>query len=266
MSKQNLKTAIRDHQKRTGVNYTTARREVLSTEHDTSPAPFIAQAASTTDPEVLQALEDIYLLERHFFHLRAEFTKRVTGSDKFFSRREAFFWSPIPEFCAVGGEEKPCGDFGRWKQGPHGRGWVPAKNSKMEAEFDTLNGVPNIPLPGADEVRSIFLGNYVLSPIFLALDGKAWLRFSQNPEGHPDLQDRERIGTNWVRERHSDAVRAIEDWNSRNSGKRLLPLDESEKERVEFLLAEEARRKEERRKESEQFWKSVWNTPSAAEE
>lgn len=247
MSKQNQKSAIREHQKRTGQNYTTARREVLSEEHDTSPAPFISQAASTEDPAVLQALADIKLLERHFHFLRAEFIKRVTGGPDCFMRKPMAS-SPINELAAVGGEEKPQGEMGRWKRGYSGRGWIPATNSKMEAEFNSMNEVPNVAIPGTEHVALLMMGSYMISPIIFALDGKAWLRFAQDLEPMVDqLQERERIGSNWVRERNSDSIRAVEDWNARFSGVKLIPLDESERERVAFLFAEDARRKEERR-------------------
>lgn len=254
MSKQTLKTAIREHQKRTGVNYTTARREVLSEEHDTSPAPFISQAASSTDPAVIQALADQYLLERYFFHLRVEFVERVTGDSKFYAHKSAFNSTTVPHLLSLEAEDKPKGEFGRWKQGPRGRGWVPAKNSAMEEEFDALNKVPSVPIPGTEEVQGMLLGHYLVTPQIFAIDGKAWLRFGNSPEGHPDLTDRHRIGTNWVRERHSDAVRAIEDWNERFAGKPLLPLDDDERERVAFLFSEQERRDAERRKENERFW------------
>lgn len=265
MSKQNLKSAIREHQKRTGANYTQARREVLSPEHDTSPAPFMAQAASTTDPEVLQALEDIYLLERHFFHERKAFVERVTGAPEFFSRRESFGWSPISRLSSVGGAEKPSGEFGRWKQGPHGRGWVPAKNSKMEAEFDALNEVPSVVIPGAERVRCIFLGHYMLNPVFLLMDGKVWLRFSENAEGNQNLSEDDRIGTNWVRERNSDAMRAIEDWNERNGKRPLLPLDSEEQTRVEHLFEQERQRKAAHAEEVRKFWEDSRAKPEKGE-
>lgn len=254
MSKQTLKTAIRDHQKRTGVNYTTARREVLSEEHDTSPAPFISQAASSTDPAVLQAIEDLHLLERHFFDLRAEFAERVTGDVKFYASRSPWGFSLVPRLRSLEADEKPKGEFGRWKQGPRGRGWMPAANSKMEKEFEALNEVPRVSIPGADAVQGLMLGQYIITPRIFVLDGKAWLRFGSDPEGHRDLSDRDRIGSNWVRERNSDAVRAIEDWNERFSGKPFTPLDEQEKERVAFLFAEHERREQERREELERFW------------
>lgn len=255
MSKQTLKTAIRDHQKRTGRNYTTARREVLSAEHDTSPAPFMAQAASTTDPAVLQALADLDLLERYFYYLRGDFVERITGDGKFYGSRSAFDSSPVPRMVSVDSEEKPKGEFGRWKQGPHGRGWVPAANSKMEEEFESLNEVPRVKIPGTEQVQGILLGNYLITPLIFALDGTAWLRFNNDPEGHPDLRDDDLIGSNWVRERNSSAMRAIEDRKERTGGVRTLHrLNDEEHERVAFLFAEEERRKEERRKENERFW------------
>lgn len=263
MSKQSLKTAIRDHQKRTGVNYTTARREVLSQEHDTSPAPFISQAASSTDPAVLQAIEDLDLLERYFFHLRAEFVERVTGDVRFYASKSAFSSSRTPRLLAVEAEEKPKGEF--WKQGPRGRGWMPAANSKMEQEFEALNDIPHVSMPGADAVQGILLGHYIVTPSIFALDGRAWLRFGSDPEGHPDLQERERLGINWVRERNSDAIRAIEDWNERFAKRRLLPLEDAERERVEVLFEAERRRQEERRKENERFWAERMTKQETAE-
>lgn len=255
MSKQNLKSAIRDHQKRTGSNYTTARREVLSDEHDTSPAPFIAQAASTTDPAVFQALEDIDLLKRYFYHLRAEFVERVTGEGKFYGSRSPFNSSPVPRLVSVDSPEKPKGEFGRWKQGPNGRGWVPAVNSKMEEEFEVLNKVPRVSIPGAEHVQGMLLGNYMVTPAIFALDGTIWLHFANDPEGHPDLREDDRIGSNWVRERNSSAMRAIEDRKERTGGMRTLhPLNDDEYERVEFLFAEERRREEERAEENRAFW------------
>lgn len=256
MSKQTLKTAIRDHQKRTGSNYTTARREVLSEEHDTSPQPFLSQAASTTDPEVIRALEDIDLLKRHFRELRIEFVDRVTGGGEFYSRR-GFSSSSISvnRLSAVGGDEKPSGEFGRWKQGPRGRGWVPAKNSKMEEEFDALNDVPHVPIPGTGQITTLLMGNYMVSPVILALDGTVWLYFRTDPEPHiENLNERDRIGVNWVRERPSGAIRAIEDWNERYAGTSTPPLSDEEKSRVEFLFAEERRRKEARAEEMREFW------------
>lgn len=247
MSKQNQKSAIRERQKRTGQNYTTARREVLSGEHDTSPAPFISQAASSEDPAVLRALADIRLLERHFYFLRAEFIERVTGGSDCFMRK-SLASSPINELAAVGGEEKPKGEMGRWKIGYSGRGWIPAANSKMEAEFNSMNEVPDVAIPGTENVSLLMLGSYMISPIIFALDGKAWLRFAKDLEPMVDqLRERERIGSNWVRERNSDSIRAVEDWNARFSGVKLIPLEESERERVAFLFAEDARCKEERR-------------------
>lgn len=257
MSRQNLKTAIRDHQKRTGVNYTTARREVLSQEHDTSPAPFISQAASSTDPAVLQAIEDLDLLERHFFHLRAEFVERVTGDVRFYASKSTFSSSRTPRLLAVEAEEKPKGEFGRWKQGPRGRGWMPAANSKMEQEFEALNDVPHVTIPGVSAVDGLILGQYIVTPSIFALDGRAWLRFGSDPEGHPDLQERDRIGINWVRERNSDAVRAIEDWNERFAKCPLRPLEDAERARVEVLFEQERIRKEERAEESRRLWASM---------
>lgn len=256
MSKQNLKASIREHQKRTGSNYTTARREVLSEEHDTSPQPFISQAASTTDPEVIRALEDINLLKRYFREARIEFAERVTGDSGFYaSNGFASSSISVPYLSALAGEEKPSGEFGRWKQGPRGRGWVPAKNSKMEEEFDALNNIPSVSIPGAGHVTSMLVGNYMISPVILALDGTAWLYFGSDPEPKIEhLNESDRIGVNWVRERPSSAVRAIEDWNDRHAGKPHLSVTEEERSRVEVLFEEERRRKEMRAEEMQKFW------------
>lgn len=245
MGSQNLKTAIREHQQRTGSNYTTARREVLSPDHDTTAAPFMSQASSTTDPGVLEALADIDLLKRHFHFLRADFVRRATGQTNFFARN-SMSASGIHEITAVGGDEKPGGEMGRWKNHDSG-GFVPAKNSKMYAEFEALNHVPSVPVPGAEQVDCLIVGNFLISPTMFVLDGRAWMWFSRDLEPLvSQLRAQDRIGVNWRRERNSDAIRAVEDWNARHAGAPLRPLEDAEKDRVELLFATAAERKKAR--------------------
>lgn len=245
MSNQNQKTAIRAHQARTGVNYTTARRAVLA--KTTRREPFLAPGAKTTDPAVLQALADHRLLERHFHFLRNEFVTRVTDQDTAYFTK-AWGIVPINNLSAVGGE-KPGGEHGRWKQGYQGLGWIPAKNSRLEAEFNALNNIPSVPVPGIEHVTTLILGNRIYTPAVFALDGVAWLYL---PDDVVQLaageQDRYVIEGNWEPVARSEAIRAGEVWSEQNKTRRLTPLDEAERERVEFLFEEDQRRKDESRK------------------
>lgn len=237
MTRQNLKHAIRAHQQRTGTNYTTARRAVLEASHP-SPAPFLAQAASSTDPRVLQAITDLELLARHLHFRRVEFAARIDGTRGYTGAR-SLDWSRIPTLTGIVADQKPGGQAGRWKRGPRSDAWVPAVGSKFATEFQELNRWPHLSVPGADAVNTVFdsAGQRLLVPILFAHDGAAWLVFSTDLAAVPGIGDKTRIGTNWRPERHSDAIQAMEGWNEKHANRLMRPLTAAEEERVRSLHA-----------------------------
>lgn len=260
MSNQNLKTAIRAHQERTGSNYTTARRAVLAGAPSADPAPprepFLAAAASSTDPEVLQVLADRELLRRHFHFAAVDFALKVTGTDTgFCGSYDSMSPTPRVHITGIRADEKPGGEFGRWKKAPRDGYWAPAKNSLMEAEFAALNDVPGLPIPGLENLPPLLLGNRFVIPQVFTVDGVAWLRFPMDPVGHPHLRGTETIGTCWTPpERASRALAAWEDYLDGMEARTPRRLDTAERERVKVLLAEHRAREEARRQEFHDFW------------
>lgn len=254
MSKQNQKSAIRQHQELTGDSYTAARRAVLEGT-GAKPQPFLRRCAKTTDPAVLEVIEDRRLAAEVIRLRHNEFLERITGDS--FGYYRSPFSSFVNELVAVGGEEKPSG-HGRWKMGPHGRGWVPAKNNPLEEEFEALNDVPNVSVPGLERVESMVFGSYFVRSTIFALDGTAWFRLGMDPEPHMDeISELDRIGANWTPVfRESAFMAAAEDWNERYAGTPDGPFSDEQLRRGEQVIEDALQA---RRARQEARMKSVAN-------
>lgn len=138
----------------------------------------IPQYAQSTDPEVIATVERNRAGEIDFNRRASEFAA-ANGSPN-----GAFYPSRFAgshAISAIGGEEKPT--TGRWKKGYHGTGWVPFKNTELEAEMDAIRfteeSLPGLP----DLVYGPYTsrGQVVSRGVRFVHDGVAYLGFNAQP-------------------------------------------------------------------------------------
>ena len=243
MSNHDTKTAIRERMSRTGENYTTARRALQDAPPETG---FMAQAVKTTAPAVIQAFRRRALIFRLWDERRAEFASRIAGDSSIYTRRDPF--SNAIDMTALDGP-RPTG-HGRWKAGPHGRGWVPAKGNPLAPEFETLTQSPLLPIPGMPD--AVFAGNWVIPFRPFEQDGTIWVYSARDPLDGLTLDHfHSRFTHPWEKVRPSDALSAAEDWNAQNAGTRRAPLKAEERataqQCVDDLKQEQVKRQAEMR-------------------
>lgn len=138
----------------------------------------IPQYARSTDPEVIATIERNRAGEVDFNRRASEFAAtHGSPNGAFYPSRFAGSHS----ISAIGGEEKPT--TGRWKKGYHGHGWVPFKNTELEAEMDAIRfteeSLPGLP----DLVYGPYTsrGQVVSRGTRFVHDGVAYLGFSAAP-------------------------------------------------------------------------------------
>lgn len=241
MSNHDARTATRQRMAHTGENYTTARRAL----QEGAPEPgFLPEAARTTAPEVLAALHLRSIVFRLWNERRGEFAQRITSDTSVYTRPDTF--SNATEMTALA-SDRPIG-HGRWKAGPKGLGWVPAKGNPLGDEFETLISAPLVSVPGMPD--AVHAGNRIYRVTPYEHDGAAWVRFARNPLDGLTLDHADRASLfrhPWASARPSEALAAAEAWNEQHAGTTRPPLTDAEREAAQHALARMEREREERR-------------------
>jgi hypothetical protein len=153
----------------------------------------VPQYTSTTDPEVIAAIERNRQIGLAFHKSALAFAAKYGNPDHpaYYGGREAESWYSV---SSIKCPNKPT--TGRWTRGWRGQGWRPFKNTVEDHQMadiarqtESIPGVPErIDGPHEEDGR-----HWHLYPRPFVHDGVAWLGFSMCP----NLASDETLGEQW---------------------------------------------------------------------
>lgn len=169
------------------------------------------QYASTTDPNVLDAIRVNEELRRSFHQRAVAFSQEQGVEDG------AYYSSGFGgthTVTALGGKTKPT--TGRWTQHPRG-GWRPFKNNPVFKDMERIkfqeNAVPG--LPSLVESAPNSQGqHYLATPHPFIVDGVAYVGFNFTPADNMGSRAQPEDG-GWEEIKASELHRAMETYNER---------------------------------------------------
>ncbi|WP_251153744.1 hypothetical protein [Cellulosimicrobium sp. Marseille-Q4280] len=138
----------------------------------------VPQYASSTDPEVIATIERNRAGVADFNRRAIEFAARHGSPNGGFYPST---FAGAHDVMAIGGDAKPT--TGRWKKGYRGAGWVPFKNTELDAEMEAIRFVEE-PLPGIPDLvygPHTSRGQVVSAGARFVHDGVAYIGFGHTP-------------------------------------------------------------------------------------